>query len=111
MVLKCSENKVTQFLMQWLNVKKRLVVIGGKEYGAGSSEIEAKEQTVRYKSSNCRKFERIHRSNLFDEDYLYSLLMELITNLNWIELFTVTKLKNGIKPSEEVELESGNNGK
>jgi aconitate hydratase len=55
--------------MQLLNIKKEeliLVVIGGKEYGTGSSRDWAAKGTklLGVKAVIAESFERIHRSNL-----------------------------------------------
>jgi len=57
----------------------------------------------------AESFERIHRSNLIGMGVLPLQFINGVNrqnlNLDGSELFTVTKLENGIKPSEEVELE------
>ena len=71
-------------------------------------------QIIRVKAVIAESFERIHRSNLIE----WVLPLQFINgvtrknlNLNGAELFTVSKLENGIKPLEEVELEiKYNNG-
>jgi aconitate hydratase len=94
--------------------KKRgtdLVVIGGKEYGTGSSRDWAAKGTklLGIKSVVAESFERIHRSNLIGMGILPLQFINGINRknlkLDGSELFTVLKLENGIKPSEEVELE------
>ena len=94
--------------------KKRgtdLVVIGGKEYGTGSSRDWAAKGTklLGVKVVLAESFERIHRSNLIGMGILPLQFINGINRknlkLDGSELFTVLKLENGIKPSEEVELE------
>tara|TARA_B100002051_G_scaffold225065_1_gene220292 strand:- start:5204 stop:7873 length:2670 start_codon:yes stop_codon:yes gene_type:complete len=103
-----------------IEYKKRgtdLVVIGGKEYGSGSSRDWAAKGTklLGIKAVIAESFERIHRSNLIGMGILPLQFINGVNrqnlNLEGSELFTVSKLENGIKPSEEVELEiKYNNG-
>ncbi len=114
------ENKVMPIYDAVVEYKKRgtdLIVIGGKEYGTGSSRDWAAKGTklLGIKSVIAESFERIHRSNLIGMGVLPLQFIDGINrknlNLNGSELFTVTKLENGIKPSQEVELEiKYNNG-
>ena len=94
--------------------KKRgtdLVVIGGKEYGTGSSRDWAAKGTklLGVKAVIVESFERIHRSNLIGMGILPLQFIDGVNRknleLNGSELFTVTKLEKGIEPSAEVELE------
>ena len=94
-----------------------LVVIGGKEYGTGSSRDWAAKGTklLGIKAVIAESFERIHRSNLIGMGVLPLQFIgganRKSLNLKGSELLTVKKLENGIKPSEEVELEiKYNNG-
>ena len=94
--------------------KKRgtdLVVIGGKEYGTGSSRDWAAKGTklLGVKAVIAESFERIHRSNLIGMGVLplqFTGKMNRI-NLNLIgsELITVLDIVKGIKPSGEVTIE------
>ena len=114
------ENKVMPIYDAVVEYKKRgtdLVVIGGKEYGTGSSRDWAAKGTklLGIKAVIAESFERIHRSNLIGMGVLPLQFINGVNRqnlkLNGSELFTVTKLENGIKPSEEVELEiKYNNG-
>ncbi len=108
------ENKVMPIYDAVVEYKKRatdLIVIGGKEYGTGSSRDWAAKGTklLGIKAVIAESFERIHRSNLIGMGILPLQFINGVNrknlNLNGTELFTVTKLENGIKPSEEVELE------
>ena len=108
------ENKVMPIYDAVVEYKKRgtdLVVIGGKEYGTGSSRDWAAKGTklLGIKSVIAESFERIHRSNLIGMGILPLQFINGINRKNLklegSELFTVIKLENGIKPSEEVELE------
>jgi aconitate hydratase len=94
--------------------KKRgtdLVVIGGKEYGTGSSRDWAAKGTklLGVKVVIAESFERIHRSNLIGMGVLPLQFIEgkNRTNLNLIgsELITVIDIQEGVKPLELVEVE------
>ena len=114
------ENKIMPIYDAVVEYKKRgtdLVVIGGKEYGTGSSRDWAAKGTklLGIKAVIAESFERIHRSNLIGMGVLPLQFINGVTrknlNLNGAELFTVSKLENGIKPLEEIELEiKYNNG-
>tara|TARA_B110000914_G_scaffold205972_1_gene201542 strand:- start:549 stop:1037 length:489 start_codon:yes stop_codon:yes gene_type:complete len=94
--------------------KKRgtdLVVIGGKEYGTGSSRDWAAKGTklLGVKVVIAESFERIHRSNLIGMGILplqFDTKMNR-KNLDLIgsELISVINLENGINPSDHVEVE------
>ncbi len=94
--------------------KKRntdLVVIGGKEYGTGSSRDWAAKGTklLGVKAVIAESFERIHRSNLIGMGILPLQFKDNVNrkNLNLIgsELISVVDIEKGIKPSDEVTLE------
>jgi aconitate hydratase len=94
--------------------KKRgtdLVVIGGKEYGTGSSRDWAAKGTklLGVKVVIAESFERIHRSNLIGMGILPLQFKEGMnrTNLNLIgsELITVLDIESGINPSDNVSVE------
>jgi aconitate hydratase len=94
--------------------KKRgtdLVVIGGKEYGTGSSRDWAAKGTklLGVKAVIAESFERIHRSNLIGMGILPLQFKDNINrkNLNLIgsELISVIGLEKGVNPSDEVSLE------
>ena len=114
------ENKVMTVYDAVVEYKKRgtdLVVIAGKEYGTGSSRDWAAKGTklLGIKSVIAESFERIHRSNLIGMGVLPLQFINGFNkqklNLDGSELFSIKKLENGIKPSEEVELEiKYNNG-
>ena len=108
------ENKVMPIYDAVVEYKKRgtdLVVIGGKEYGTGSSRDWAAKGTklLGIKAVIAESFERIHRSNLIGMGVLPLQFINGANrknlNLKGSELFTVIKLEKGIKPTEEVELE------
>jgi len=94
--------------------KKRgtdLVVIGGKEYGTGSSRDWAAKGTklLGVKAVIAESFERIHRSNLIGMGILPLQFTNDINrkNLNLIgsELISVLDVEKGINPSDEVTIE------
>ena len=94
--------------------KKRgtdLVVIGGKEYGPGSSRDWAAKGTklLGVKLVIAESFERIHRSNLIGMGILPLQFTENMnrTNLNLVgsELISVIELENGIQPSDKMSVQ------
>ena len=94
--------------------KKRgtdLVVIGGKEYGTGSSRDWAAKGTklLGVKVVIAESFERIHRSNLIGMGILplqfESGMNRKNINLIGSELISVINLEKGISPSNRVEIE------
>ena len=94
--------------------KKRdtdLVVIGGKEYGTGSSRDWAAKGTklLGVKLVMAESFERIHRSNLIGMGVLPLQFKGGMNrkNLTLIgsELITVLEIEKGIKPSDHVFVE------
>ena len=85
--------------------KKRgtdLVVIGGKEYGTGSSRDWAAKGTklLGVKAVIAESFERIHRSNLIGMGILPLQFIDNMDrkNLNLIgsELISIIEIENGI---------------
>ena len=108
------EEKVMPVYNAVKEYKKRgtdLVVIGGKEYGTGSSRDWAAKGTklLGVKVVIAESFERIHRSNLIGMGVLPLQFTDSMnrTNLRLIgsELITVLKIENGINPSDEVIIE------
>jgi len=108
------EGKVMPVYEAVLEYKKRgtdLVVIGGKEYGTGSSRDWAAKGTklLGVKVVIAESFERIHRSNLIGMGILPLQFIENMNrkNLNLIgsELINIIALENGIKPSDKVLVE------
>jgi aconitate hydratase len=94
--------------------KKRgtdLVVIGGKEYGTGSSRDWAAKGTklLGVKVVLAESFERIHRSNLIGMGVLPLQFTDSMNRINLdligSELFTILKIEDGINPSDEVVVE------
>ena len=108
------EGKVLPVYDAVVEYKKRntdLVVIGGKEYGTGSSRDWAAKGTklLGVKAVIAESFERIHRSNLIGMGILPLQFKDNVNrkNLNLIgsELISVIDIEKGIKPSDEVTLE------
>ena len=108
------EEKVMSVYNAVEEYKKRgtdLVVIGGKEYGTGSSRDWAAKGTklLGVKVVIAESFERIHRSNLIGMGVLPLQFIEgkNRTNLKLIgsELITVIDIKEGVKPSDHVQVE------
>jgi aconitate hydratase len=108
------EQKVMPIFDAVVEYKKRgtdLVVIGGKEYGTGSSRDWAAKGTklLGIKLVIAESFERIHRSNLIGMGILPLQFTQNMnrSNLNLVgsELISVIKLENGIKPSDKMIVE------
>ncbi len=108
------EEKVLPVYDAVVEYKKRgtdLVVIGGKEYGTGSSRDWAAKGTklLGVKAVIAESFERIHRSNLIGMGILPLQFTNNVNrkNLNLIgsELINVLDVEKGINPSEEVTIE------
>ncbi|MBD1134144.1 aconitate hydratase AcnA [Pelagibacterales bacterium SAG-MED48] len=98
-------------VVEYKNRGTNLIVIGGKEYGTGSSRDWAAKGTklLGVKAVIAESFERIHRSNLIGMGILPLQFMDNVNrkNLNLIgsELISVLNIENGINPSDEVNLE------
>ncbi|MDC1027832.1 aconitate hydratase AcnA [Candidatus Pelagibacter sp.] len=108
------EEKVLPIYNAVVEYKKRgtdLVVIGGKEYGTGSSRDWAAKGTklLGIKAVIAESFERIHRSNLIGMGILPLQFTNDVNrkNLNLIgsELISVLDVEKGINPSDEVTIE------
>ena len=108
------EEKVMPIYDAVVEYKKRgtdLVVVGGKEYGTGSSRDWAAKGTklLGVKVVLAESFERIHRSNLIGMGILPLQFIENINrkNLKLIgsELITVNEIEKGLNPSDKVTLE------
>ena len=108
------EGKVMSVYKAVEEYKKRgtdLAVIGGKEYGTGSSRDWAAKGTklLGIKVVIAESFERIHRSNLIGMGVLPLQFIEgnNRTNLNLIgsELITVIDIQEGVNPSDHIQVE------
>ena len=108
------EGKIMPIYDAVVEYKKRktdLVVIGGKEYGTGSSRDWAAKGTklLGIKAVIAESFERIHRSNLIGMGILPLQFINGINrtnlNLDGSELISVIEIEKGINPSDKVILE------
>ena len=108
------EEKVMPVYDAVVEYKKRgtdLVVIGGKEYGTGSSRDWAAKGTklLGVKAVFAESFERIHRSNLIGMGILPLQFKDGINRTNLkldgSELFSIIDLEKGIDPRDEVVVE------
>jgi len=108
------EEKVMSVYDAVVEYRKRgtdLVVIGGKEYGTGSSRDWAAKGTklLGVKVVIAESFERIHRSNLIGMGVLPLQFIENMNrkNLNLVgsELISMVDIEKGINPSDKVKVE------
>ena len=108
------EEKIMSVYEASLEYKKRgtdLVVIGGKEYGTGSSRDWAAKGTklLGIKVVIAESFERIHRSNLVGMGVLPLQFIEKADrkNLKLIgsELISVLDIEKGINPGDKLTVE------
>ena len=108
------ENKVMPVYDAVVEYKNRgtdLVVIGGKEYGTGSSRDWAAKGTklLGIKTVIAESFERIHRSNLIGMGILPLQFKDGMNRLNLklkgSELISVIDIEKGFSPSDIVKLE------
>ena len=109
-----TEEKVMPVYDAVVEYKKRgtdLVVIGGKEYGTGSSRDWAAKGTklLGVKAVLAESFERIHRSNLIGMGVLPLQFVGEMNrenlNLKGSELISIIDIEKGINPRDEVEVE------
>ncbi len=108
------ENKIVPVYDAVVEYKKRgtdLVVIGGKEYGTGSSRDWAAKGTklLGITLVIAESFERIHRSNLIGMGVLPLQFIDGMDRktlkLTGSELISVLNLEEGINPSDHVDVE------
>ncbi len=108
------EEKVMPIYDAVVEYKKRgtdLVVIGGKEYGTGSSRDWAAKGTklLGVKAVIAESFERIHRSNLIGMGILPLQFKDDLNRINLelkgSELISVLDVEKGIHPSDIVKME------
>ncbi len=108
------EEKMMSIYDAAVEYKKRetdLVVIGGKEYGTGSSRDWAAKGTklLGIKVIIAESFERIHRSNLVGMGILPLQFIENIDrkklNLIGSELISVLGVEKGINPGDQLTVE------
>ncbi len=108
------EGKAMSIYEAAMEYKKRgndLIVIAGKEYGAGSSRDWAAKGTklLGVKAVISESFERIHRSNLIGMGILPLQFKDGFNknklNLKGSELITIIGIEKGITPGQEVKCE------
>jgi aconitate hydratase len=108
------EEKVMPVFDAVMEYQKRgtdLVIIGGKEYGTGSSRDWAAKGTklLGVKAVIAESFERIHRSNLVGMGVLPLQFINGVDrkklNLQGSELITIVDIEKGVKPRENVKVE------
>ncbi len=108
------EEKVIPVYDAVVEYKKRgtdLIVIGGKEYGTGSSRDWAAKGTklLGVKAVLAESFERIHRSNLIGMGILPLQFIENVNreNLKLLgsELISILEIEKGISPGDHLNVE------
>ncbi len=108
------EGKVMSVYDAVVEYKKRgtdLIVVGGKEYGTGSSRDWAAKGTklLGVKVVLAESFERIHRSNLIGMGILPLQFLENMNRknlkLDGSELISVIDIEKGLNPSDKIKLE------
>ncbi|MDP6710682.1 MAG: aconitate hydratase AcnA [Pelagibacteraceae bacterium] len=108
------EGKVMSVYEAAMEYKKRgidLVVIAGREYGAGSSRDWAAKGTklLGVKAVIVESFERIHRSNLIGMGILPLQFKERLNrkklNIKGSELFTIIDIEKNLEPRQDVDCE------
>lgn len=96
--------------MRYLEEGVPLVVIGGQEYGTGSSRDWAAKGTrlLGVKAVIAQSFERIHRSNLVGMGVLPCQFKDGVNaaslGLDGTEKFDLLGLENGVRPLQDVTL-------
>jgi len=106
-----TDTSVFEAVMEYKKRGTPLVVIGGKEYGTGSSRDWAAKGTklLGVKTVIAESFERIHRSNLVGMGVLPLQFKEGMDrkNLKLIgsELITVIDVEKGLKPLQDIKVE------
>ncbi len=108
------EEKVLPVYDAVVEYKKRgtdLIVIGGKEYGTGSSRDWAAKGTklLGVKAVIAESFERIHRSNLIGMGILPLQFIDGVNrkNINLVgsELISIMNIEKGVNPSDKITVE------
>ena len=103
-----EEMSIYDAAMKYADDGVPLVIIGGKEYGTGSSRDWAAKGTrlLGVKAVIVESFERIHRSNLVGMGVLPLQFKDGMTrqslDLDGSEVFDITGLKDGIQPRMDV---------
>jgi aconitate hydratase len=97
--------------MQYMAEEKPLVVLGGKEYGTGSSRDWAAKgtQLLGIKAVIAESYERIHRSNLVGMGVLPLVFKDGATcedlGLDGVETYTITGIDN-IRPRKILQVKA-----
>jgi len=105
-----TELSIYDAAMRYAEDETPLLVMGGKEYGTGSSRDWAAKGTalLGIKSVIVESFERIHRSNLIGMGILPLQFPEGVSheslNIQGDEVFDLTGLDNGVSPKMTVKL-------
>ena len=108
------EGKIMSVYDAAMEYKKReedLVVIAGKEYGAGSSRDWAAKGTklLGVKAVIAESFERIHRSNLIGMGILPLQFIDgknrKSLNLTGPELISILNIEKGFSPLEKIKVQ------
>ena len=108
------EGKVMSVYEAAMEYEKRgidLVVVAGREYGAGSSRDWAAKGTklLGVKAVIVESFERIHRSNLIGMGILPLQFKERLNrkklNIKGSELFTIIDIEKNLEPRQDVDCE------
>ena len=108
------EGKVMSVYEAAMEYEKRgidLVVVAGREYGAGSSRDWAAKGTklLGVKAVIVESFERIHRSNLIGMGILPLQFKEGLNrkklNIKGSELFTIIDIEKNLEPRQDVDCE------
>ena len=103
-----DEGTVYEIAMRYKDEGVPLVVVGGKEYGNGSSRDWAAKGTLLLgvKAVIVESFERIHRSNLIGMGVLpleFKKGQDRKTlKLDGSEVWDITSLEAGIKPGQDI---------
>ena len=106
-----EEMPVFDAAMKYADEGVPLVVVGGKEYGTGSSRDWAAKGTrlLGVKAVIVESFERIHRSNLVGMGVLPLQFKDGVSRndlkLDGSEMFNITGLAGGIDPRMDVDCE------
>ncbi|MHA1974411.1 MAG: aconitate hydratase, partial [Candidatus Hodarchaeales archaeon] len=101
--------------MKYKKENVSLVVLGGKDYGMGSSRDWAAKGTLLLgvKAVLAQSFERIHRSNLVGMGVLPLQFKDGETKesigLNGTEIYSIIGLSNDLKPKQEVTVKALSN--
>jgi len=100
-----KEMSVYDASMDYQKAGTKLIVIGGKNYGKGSSRDWAAKGTALLGVSFvlAESYERIHRDNLIGMGVVPCLLKGKLT-LDGTETFDIKGLENGLAPKQELTL-------